>query len=241
YPEALVSLFQECVLSSLMSQSGKRVLHIDVNPYYGGAGGSISPLEELFNKLKLPVPKKLMGCGKEWRIDLVPKFFLATDQLLKVLVHTEVTRYLDFKVVEGSYVYKAGRLHEVPATEEDMFADLMGIFDKRRFKKLLLYVLNFDIRNPCTYQDMDPHKTTTRDLFAHFDLGLNVIEFIGHAIALHSSESYLDQPCVDTIKRIRLYVESLSRGKTSPYLYPVYGLGELPQGFARLNSNYTEI
>lgn len=68
------------------------------------------------------------------------------------------------------------------------FSDLMGMFDKRRFKKLLLFALNFDIRNPRTHHDVDPHKTTTRELFHRYDLGLDVIEFIGHAIALHNSE-----------------------------------------------------
>lgn len=64
----------------------------------------------------------------------------------------------------------------------------MGMFDKRRFRKLLLFALNFDVRNPRTYQDVDPDKTTTRDLFCRFDLGLDVMEFTGHAIALHSTE-----------------------------------------------------
>lgn len=64
----------------------------------------------------------------------------------------------------------------------------MGMFDKRRFRKLLLFALNFEVSNPRTYQDMDPNKTTTRDLFCRFDLGLDVMEFIGHAIALHSSD-----------------------------------------------------
>lgn len=129
-----------------------------------------------------------------------------------MLVHTEVTRYLDFKVIEGSYVYKTGKVHKVPGTEEEAHAsgdelffqncptqfndinrnlpllDLMGMFDKRRFKKMLLYALNFDVRNPRTYHDVDPKKTTTRELFCRFDLGLDVIEFTGHAIALHSSE-----------------------------------------------------
>ena len=40
-------------------------------------------------------------------------------QLVKILVHTEVTRYVDFKVVEGSFIYKAGKVHKVPANEED--------------------------------------------------------------------------------------------------------------------------
>ncbi|KAI3370072.1 hypothetical protein L3Q82_024873, partial [Scortum barcoo] len=232
-------LSQECVLSGLMSQSGKKVLHIDKNPYYGGESASISPLEELYKKFKVPGPAKALGRGKEWNIDLIPKFFLTNGQLVKILVHTDVTRYLDFKVIEGSYVYKAGKVHKVPGTEEDAHtSDLMGMFDKRRFRKLLLFAHNFDVRNPRTYQDVDPNKTTTRDLFCRFDLGLDVIEFTGHAIALHTSESYLDQPCGETIRRIRLYSESLSRHNTSPYLYPVYGLGELPQGFARLTAEY---
>lgn len=47
------------------------------------------------------------------------------------------------------------------------------------------------------------------------------------------SLSYLDVPCLETINRIKLYSESLARYGKSPYLYPLYGLGELPQGFAR--------
>lgn len=64
----------------------------------------------------------------------------------------------------------------------------MGMFDRRRFRKLLLFALNFDVGNPRTYQDMDPNKMTVRDLFSHFDLGLDAMEFTGHAIALHSSD-----------------------------------------------------
>lgn len=47
---------------------------------------------------------------------------------------------------------------------------------------------------------------------------------------------YMDKPCIETINRIKLYSESLARYGNSPYLYPMYGLGELPQGFARYDS-----
>ncbi|XP_074530324.1 rab GDP dissociation inhibitor alpha [Halichoeres trimaculatus] len=226
-----------CVLSTLLSKSGKTVLHIDKNPYYGGEGASISPLDQLFKMFGVHAPATSLGHGKEWNVDLIPKFFLANGDLVRILVQTGVTRYLDFKVVEGSYVYKAGKVHRVPGTEEEVHAsDLIGMFDKRRFRKLLHFAQNFNMRDPRSYHAMDPYETTTRDLFCHFDLGLNVQEFTGHAIALHSNESYLDQPYLETIRRIRLYSESSHN--TSPYLYPVYGLGELPQGFARLSAEY---
>ncbi|XP_076012609.1 rab GDP dissociation inhibitor beta-like [Genypterus blacodes] len=229
---------KECILSGLMSLNGKKVLHIDRNPYYGGQSASISPLEELYKRFESPGPSECMGRGKDWNVDLIPKCFLSNGPLVKILVHTDVTRYIDFKLIEGSYVYKAGKVHKVPATETEAHtSDLMGMFDKRRFRKLLLFVLSFDEHNPRTWHDMDPCRTTTRDLFCRFDLGLDVMEFTGHAIALHSNESYLDHPCVETIRRIRLYCESLGQ-HTSPYIYPVYGLGELPQGFARLSAEY---
>lgn len=49
---------------------------------------------------------------------------VCAGQMVKILLHTEVTRYLDFKVVEGSYVYKGGKVHKVPASEKD--ADASG-------------------------------------------------------------------------------------------------------------------
>jgi Rab GDP dissociation inhibitor len=42
----------------------------------------------------------------------------------------------------------------------------------------------------------------------------------------------------EAIERIRLYGNSVSRYGKSPYIYPLYGLGELPQGFARLSAIY---
>ena len=50
--------------------------------------------------------------------------------------------------------------------------------------------------------------------------------------------SYLNQPARETYERIILYTSSMARYGKSPYLYPLYGLGELPQGFARLSAIY---
>jgi len=46
----------------------------------------------------------------------------------------------------------------------------------------------------------------------------------------------LDDPSLtlDCISRLQLYAWSLSRFEKSPYIYPVWGLGGLPEGFSRL-------
>lgn len=125
----------------------------------------------------------------------------------------------------------------MPADEtEALTTSLMGMFEKRRFKKFLVYVQNFDTANPATWDGVDPNKTTMAELFKKFDLDDNTADFTGHSLALHRNEQYKAEPCADTIARIKLYSESLARYGKSPYLYPLYGLGELPQGFARLPS-----
>ena len=61
--------------------------------------------------------------NRDWNVDLIPKFLMANGQLVKLLVHTGVTRYLEFKSVEGSYVwYKAGKIAKVPVDEREALA-----------------------------------------------------------------------------------------------------------------------
>ena len=39
---------------------------------------------------------------------------------MKLLIHSGVTRYLEFKSVEGSFVYsKDGKIHKVPSNEAE--------------------------------------------------------------------------------------------------------------------------
>jgi len=85
---------------------------------------------------------------------------------------------------------------------------------------------------------MDLKKNTIKEVFDHFGLKPDTIDFIGHAMALRDNDSYLNTPALDTVNRIRLYGESVLRYGNSPYIYPLYGLAEMPQGFARLSAIY---
>ena len=53
-------------------------------------------------------------------------------------------------------------------------------------------------------------------------------------MALAPDDSYLTRPAEESLSAIRLYAESLDRYGKSPFIYPVYGLGGLPEGFSRL-------
>lgn len=119
--------------------------------------------------------------------------------------------------------------------KEALASDLMGMFEKRRFRNFLIYVQDFQENDPRTWKDLDPFKDNMLALYDKFGLDKNTQDFTGHALALHRDDEYLNRPAHDTIMRIKLYSDSLARYGKSPYLYPMYGLGELPQGEKMIN------
>ncbi|XP_015433974.1 PREDICTED: LOW QUALITY PROTEIN: rab GDP dissociation inhibitor beta [Dufourea novaeangliae] len=210
---------KECILSGMLSVSGKKVLHVDRNKYYGGESASITPLEDLLAKFKAPPPDESYGRGRDWNVDLIPKFLMANGMLVKLLIHTGVTRYLEFKSIALS-------------------SDLMGLFEKRRFRSFLIWVQNMQEDKRETWDGFDPFNNSMSALYNKFNLDKNTQDFTGHALALYRDDDYISQRAITTIRRIKLYSDSLARYGKSPYLYPMYGLGELPQGFARLSAIY---
>ncbi|KAJ9131560.1 Rab GDP dissociation inhibitor [Pleurostoma richardsiae] len=238
----------ECILSGVLSVKGKKVLHIDRNSHYGGEAASVN-LETLFKKYgnynKGEEPWKKYGRLNDWNIDLVPKFLMSSGELTNILVSTDVTRYLEFKQVAGSYVQQGSgpraTVAKVPSDAgEALRSPLMGIFEKRRMKSFIEWVGSFDPKDPSTHKGLNMSTCTMKEVYDKFGLETGTKDFIGHAMALYLTDSYIDTPgeAPSAIERIRLYGNSVARYGKSPYIYPLYGLGELPQAFARLSAIY---
>mmetsp|Transcript_13614 Transcript_13614/g.16263 ORF Transcript_13614/g.16263 Transcript_13614/m.16263 type:complete len:460 (-) Transcript_13614:158-1537(-) len=231
---------KECILSGLLSTNGYSVLHMDKRAYYGGESASLN-LNDLFKKFegleKAPEDAKL-GSSRDYCVDLCPKLLMADGDLVKILLSTKVTRYLEFKSVAGSFVYKQGRIHKVPATTGDAWrSSLLGMMEKYRFKTFLDFVMAFDQNNKRTWpNNMDCTKVPMSEVYSYYKLGDNIQEFVGHAVCLYLDENYKKEAAIITIKRAKLYAYSVNRYGNSPYIYPVWGLGGLPEGFSRLTA-----
>ncbi|CAN8062207.1 unnamed protein product [Agarophyton chilense] len=228
----------ECILSGILSVAGLRVLHCDRNDYYGAACASLN-LAQMYAKFlpELPAPEHLITKSRDYNIDLVPKFIMAGGNMVRMLIHTGVTRYLEFRLTQGSFVFSGDRPHKVPATpKEAMTSSIMGLFEKNRCRMFFSFVHSYDPADVSTHDDLDLKTITMAELYKYYGLQPDTISFIGHALALYRDESYLNQPAEPTILKVQLYATSLARHGSSPYLYPLYGLGELPQAFARLSA-----
>jgi Rab GDP dissociation inhibitor len=160
---------------------------------------------------------------------------MACGNLVKVLLHTKVTRYLEFKSIAGSFVYREGKIHKVPATpKEATWSSLLSMGQKVRYRGFLQFVDQFDLADASTYKGADMKNWTVAQLFKYYKLDSHTQMFTGHACALYADDEYLKLPAHELLDRIKLYAYSVARYGQSPYIYPLYGLGGLPEGFSRL-------
>lgn len=237
---------KECILSGLLSVHGKKVLHIDRNPYYGGESASLN-LTTLYEKFKPGVKaKKEYGANRYWNVDLIPKFVMASGKLVKILLVTKVNKYLEWKLVDSTFVYqyqKAGfifgpkALHKVPSNErEALTSNLMSLFEKNRCKNFFHFCSVWKNDDVQTHKGFNPDKTPMSEVFEKFGLQPNTIDFVGHAVALYTNDAYLKKPMGETIEKIKLYMSSIDSYGSSPFIYPIFGLGGLPEGFSRLSA-----
>jgi len=170
---------------------------------------------------------------------------MSNGELTNILVSTKVTEYLDFRKIAGSYVQQGSgpraTVAKVPSSAvEALRSPLMGLFEKRRAKKFLEWVGAYKEDDPATHNGMAMNKVTMKEVYDKFGLEPSTRDFVGHSMALYGSDDYINTPGLaqDVVTRIRLYVNSMARYGNSPYIYPLYGLGELPQAFARLSAIY---
>jgi len=98
---------------------------------------------------------------------------MACGKLVKILLHSKVTRYLEFKSIDGSYVFKDGKVQKVPGVKRNLLifiilfvltplivaatpqealnSSLMGFFEKRKFRNFLIFLSNYDKDKPSTF------------------------------------------------------------------------------------------
>ena len=166
---------KECILSGLLSVKGKKVLHLDRNGYYGAETASLN-LTNLWNMFRSGTnPPEQYGHNRDWNVDLIPKFIMANGLLVKMLLHTKVTRYLEWKTIDCSYVMQhtgkgfftsgGNKIHKVPTNENEAIkSNLMGLFQKKKCRNFYMYLDRVNIEDPNTWDGHDLNNMKMKDL-----------------------------------------------------------------------------
>ena len=113
----------------------------------------------------------------------------------------------------------------------------MGLMEKNRCKNFFQFIQDYEMNNPKTQNGLPP-DTLFKDVIKKYKLEPNTVDFVGHAVALYTNDDFLEKKADVTIEKMQLYFNSFGRYGNSPFIYPVWGLSGLAEGFSRLCALY---
>ncbi|POI23366.1 hypothetical protein CIB84_012888, partial [Bambusicola thoracicus] len=146
--------------------------------------------------------------------------------LIELLIKSNVSRYAEFKNATRILAFREGKVEQVPCSRADVFnSRQLAMVEKRMLMKFLTFCLEYE-QHPDEYQD---YKNST---FAQFlktrKLTPSLQHFILHSIAMVSEK---DCNTLEGLQATRKFLQCLGRYGNTPFLFPLYGQGEIPQCF----------
>ena len=165
---------------------------------------------------------------KRFNIDISPKLLFSRGSLVEALISANISHYAEFKAITRILTYIDGRVEEVPCSRADVFSsNAISVVEKRMLMKFLTFCLDFE-------QQQDQYEGFEDKPYSEFlqsrRLTPNLQHFVIHAIAMVKPET----ATVQGLKATQSFLQSLGRYGNTPFIWPLYGAGELPQAFCRM-------
>ena len=82
---------------------------------------------------------------------------------------------------------------------EALKSNLLGLFEKKRIINLYKFIGKVNLEDAKTWEKFDLKKQSMKEIFKYYNLDDNTIDFLGHAVALHHTDDYLNKPAFETI------------------------------------------
>ncbi|KAI1902760.1 hypothetical protein AGOR_G00019320 [Albula goreensis] len=184
-----------------------------------------SPAEAKKKKITLA---KILKEGRRFNIDLVSKLLYSRGSLVNLLIKSNVSRYAEFKNVSRILTYRNGKVEQVPCSRADVFGSKqLTVVEKRMLMKFLTFCLDYE-QHPEEYLDF-----TERSFWEFLQtkkLTENLQHFVLHSIAMVPPGARTGEG----LRATQHFLRCLGRYGNTPFLFPLYGMGEIPQCFCRM-------
>lgn len=148
-----------------------------------------------------------------------------------MLISSNICRYAEFRAVDKIVTLLNGKVTAVPCSRADVFTNKnVNVVEKRLLMKALGNCLN---ANDDADTDAKFKKFGDKTFVEYLQserLTPNLIHYVLYAIAMCDDQT----SCAVGVKRTKQFLQSLGRYGNTPFLFPMYGCGEIPQCFCRL-------
>lgn len=165
---------------------------------------------------------------RRFNIDLSPKMLFSRGSLVELLISSNISRYAEFRAADHVLTLIADELKVVPSSRADVFSTKeLTVVEKRLLMKLLTICVNYEA-DKTEWREHD--DKTYLEFLRENHLTEKLIHYILIAIAMSDERT----PFRDGIERTKKFLTSIGRYGNTPFLFPMYGCGEIPQCFCRL-------
>lgn len=171
-------------------------------------------------------------------------------EMVEVLISSGISRYAEFKNVPNIYSFDKDekKLVRVPCSRADVFSSKeVSMIEKRLLMRTMTACVDFE-KNPETLQG-----TWSKSSYQLYHIICKWIHFpafedksFGEFLTANQIQGKIRQfiletvamaeettPCPTAIEKVRKFVTSIGRFGNTPFLWTLYGTGELPQCFCR--------
>lgn len=165
---------------------------------------------------------------RRFNIDLAPKLLFSRGPLVEALISANISHYAEFKAVTCILTYLNNKAEDVPCSRADVFSSkLISVIEKRMLMKFLTFCVEFE-QHPEEYKEF--LDKTFLEFLQSRRLTPNLQHFALYAIAMATSAT----STLDGLKATQNFLKSLGRYGNTPFIWPLYGSGEMPQAFCRM-------
>ncbi|XP_034964383.2 rab proteins geranylgeranyltransferase component A 2-like [Zootoca vivipara] len=200
---------------------GQSVLEVENNEAASIVEAAVDPIKITYSQI--------VKEGRRFNIDLISKLLYSRGLLIDLLIKSNVSRYAEFKNVTRILAFREGKVEQVPCSRADVFnSKQLTLVEKRMLMKFLTFCLDYE-QHPDEYQGQK--DCIFSDYLKTQKLTPNLQHFILHSIAMVSEA---DCYTIDGLKVTQKFLQCLGRYGNTPFLFPLYGQGEIPQCFCRM-------
>ncbi|KAJ1765666.1 hypothetical protein IW140_006394 [Coemansia sp. RSA 1813] len=250
----------EALVASELSDQGRKVLHIDRAPHYGGHHTSLTvsalldwaastrdrrqvPCVEIHTATTTGEPvaaeqlqqtfADLIQNDRAYAIELAPRLVRCRSKAIDTLLDAGVGDYMQFCGVDRNYTLGRDQpLQRVPESKEDVFAATwLSFVEKRKLMRLLDALGGDDEEKLADVGDSD--KSFAEWLSERpFALSGRLLDAVVYAVARQGRHPLTAREGCDAVRR---YIGAMGRYGRMAYLCALYGGGsEVAQAFCRL-------
>lgn len=166
--------------------------------------------------------------SRHFNIDLWPTLLYSSGAMVKLLISSNICRYAEFRAVDRVATLLDGKIRTVPCSRSDVFVtNEVNVVEKRIMMKLIETCVEYK-------EGQDEYESFRGKTFREFLVTKRAPAKVQHYLINALSMSGDQTSFEEGVNNLNKFVESLGRYGNSPFLFPMYGCGEIPQCYCRL-------